>query len=41
ITVVNPILTFLIDTYVLKERSEIIKKSTDILMEKTPVQITI
>ena len=41
ITVIDPILTFIIGAYVLKEGFEIIKKSTDILMEKTPVQINI
>ena len=41
ITVVDPILTFIIGAYVLKEGFEIIKKSTDILMEKTPAQINI
>jgi len=41
ITIIDPILTFIIGAYVLKEGFNILKKSTDILMEKTPVQINI
>jgi cobalt-zinc-cadmium efflux system protein len=41
ITIVDPILTFAIGAYVLKEGFDILKKSTDILMEKTPAHIDI
>ncbi|TFG91321.1 MAG: cation transporter [Candidatus Atribacteria bacterium] len=41
ITIIDPILTFIIGAYVLKEGFDILKKSTDILMEKTPAQINI
>jgi len=41
ITIIDPILTFIIGAYVLKEGFDILKKSTDILMEKTPTQINI
>lgn len=41
LTIVDPILTFIIGAYVLKEGFEILKKSASILMEKTPVQINI
>ena len=41
ITIVDPILTFAIGAYVLKEGFDILKKSTDILMEKTPANIDI
>ena len=41
ITIVDPILTIAIGAYVLKEGFDILKKSTGILMEKTPVQIDI
>lgn len=41
ITIVDPILTFAIGAYVLKEGFDIIKQSINILMEKTPVQINI
>jgi len=41
ITIVDPILTFIIGAYVLKEGFDILKKSTDILMEKTPAHIDI
>jgi cobalt-zinc-cadmium efflux system protein len=41
LTIVDPILTFIIGAYVLKEGFEILKKSVSILMEKTPVQINI
>ena len=41
ITIIDPILTFIIGAYVLKEGFEILKKSASILMEKTPVQINI
>lgn len=41
ITMVDPILTFIIGAYVLKEGFDILKKSIDILMEKTPVRINI
>ncbi|HZK41096.1 MAG TPA: cation diffusion facilitator family transporter, partial [Atribacterota bacterium] len=39
--IIDPILTFIIGAYVLKEGFDILKKSTDILMEKTPAQINI
>ena len=41
LTIVDPILTFIIGAYVLKEGFEILKQSINILMEKTPVQINI
>lgn len=41
INIIDPILTFIIGAYVLKEGFDILKKSTDILMEKTPAQINI
>jgi len=41
ISIIDPILTFIIGAYVLKEGFDILKKSTDILMEKTPTQINI
>jgi len=41
IAIIDPILTFIIGAYVLKEGFDILKKSTDILMEKTPAQINI
>jgi len=41
ITIVDPILTFAIGAYVLKEGFEILKNSTNILMEKTPANIDI
>jgi len=41
ISIIDPILTFIIGAYVLKEGFDILKKSTDILMEKTPAQINI
>jgi len=41
LTIVDPILTFIIGAYVLKEGFDILKKSASILMEKTPVQINI
>ncbi|MBA7535205.1 Cadmium, cobalt and zinc/H(+)-K(+) antiporter [subsurface metagenome] len=41
ITIVDPILTFAIGAYVLKEGFDIIKQSINILMEKTPVRINI
>jgi cobalt-zinc-cadmium efflux system protein len=41
ITIIDPILTFIIGAYVLKEGFDILKKSIDILMEKTPVRINI
>ncbi|GAB4117781.1 MAG: cation diffusion facilitator family transporter [Candidatus Caldatribacteriota bacterium] len=41
ITIVDPLLTFAIGIYVLIEGFSILKKSTDILMEKTPAQIDI
>jgi len=41
ISIVDPILTFAIGAYVLKEGFDILKKSTDILMEKTPAHIDI
>lgn len=41
LTIVDPILTIAIGAYVLKEGFDILKKSTGILMEKTPVQIDI
>lgn len=41
ITVVDPILTFIIGAYVLKEGFDILKQSVNILMEKTPAHIDI
>ena len=41
ITIVDPILTFAIGAYVLKEGFDIIKQSINILMEKTPAHIDI
>ncbi|NCO23721.1 MAG: cation transporter [Candidatus Infernicultor aquiphilus] len=41
ITIIDPILTFIIGVYVLKEGFDILKQSINILMEKTPVQINI
>ena len=41
ITIVDPILTFAIGAYVLKEGFDILQQSVNILMEKTPVQINI
>ena len=40
-TIIDTILTFIIVAYVIKEVFDILKKSTDILIEKTPVQIDI
>jgi len=41
ITMVDPILTFVIGAYVLKEGFDILKQSVNILMEKTPAHIDI
>ncbi|MGB6607294.1 MAG: cation diffusion facilitator family transporter [Atribacterota bacterium] len=41
ITIVDPILTFAIGAYVLKEGFDILKQSVNILMEKTPAHIDI
>jgi len=41
ITMVDPILTFVIGVYVLKEGFDILKQSVSILMEKTPAHIDI
>ena len=41
ITIVDPILTFAIGAYVLKEGFDILKQSVNILMEKTPAHINI
>lgn len=41
ISIIDPILTFIIGAYVLKEGFDILKKSTDILMEKIPAQINV
>ena len=41
ITIIDPILTFIIGAYVLKEGFDILKQSIDILMEKTPAHIDI
>ncbi len=41
INIIDPILTFIIGAYILKEGFDILKKSIDILMEKTPDQINI
>jgi len=41
ISIVDPILTFIIGVYVLKEGFEILKSSTNILMEKTPTQVNV
>jgi len=41
ITMVDPILTFAIGAYVLKEGFDILKQSVNILMEKTPAHIDI
>lgn len=40
-TMVDPILTFIIGAYVLKEGFDILKQSVNILMEKTPAHIDI
>ena len=41
ITIIDPILTFIIGAYVLKEGFDILKQSVNILMEKTPAHIDI
>ena len=41
ITIVDPILTFAIGAYVLKEGFDIFKKTTNVLMEKTPAEVDI
>jgi len=41
ITIIDPILTFIIGAYVLKEGFDILKQSINILMEKTPAHINV
>jgi len=41
ITIVDPILTLAIGAYVLKEGFDIFKKTTNVLMEKTPAEVDI
>jgi len=41
ITIIDPILTFIIGAYVLKEGFDILKQSINILMERTPTHINI